>query len=124
MSVAAQIRDGLLAKADAIVHRAADRLDALIHPDFIYVNAAGRSFDKAGYIETYCASGKIVFAEQRISQLSVVQESQGVAEATFVAHDRFIVDGQTIEATYQSLCVFVASPQGWRWIAGQTRTAG
>jgi len=123
MSVAAQIREGLLAKADAIVRRAADRLDTLIHPDFIYVNAAGRSFDKAGYIDTYCTSGKIVFAEQRISQLSV-QESRGVVEATFIAHDRFIVEGQTIEATYQSLCVFVASPQGWKWIAGQTRTAG
>jgi hypothetical protein len=123
VSVAAEIGKVLLAKADAIVGRAAGKLDALIHPDFIYVNAAGRSFDKEGYIETYCTSGKIVFAEQRISQLSVVQESKGVAEATFVAHDRFIMDGQTIEATYQSLCVFVASPQGWKWIAGQTRTA-
>ena len=124
MNVAAEIGKVLLAKADAIVGRTAGKLDALIHPDFLYVNAAGRSFDKAGYIETYCTSGKIVFAEQRISQLSVAQESQGVAEATFVAHDRFIMDGRTIEATYQSLCVFVASPQGWKWIAGQTRTAG
>ena len=44
MSVSDRIRDVLLAKADAIVRRAADRLDALVHPDFVYVNAAGRTF--------------------------------------------------------------------------------
>lgn len=123
MSTRDRIRDALFAKADAIVCRAADRLDALIHPDFVYVNAAGHTFDKAGYIDTYCTSGKIVFEEQRIRELSV-QESPGVAEAAFIADDRFIVDGQSIAATYQSLCVFVHGPQGWRWIAGQTRTAG
>jgi Domain of unknown function (DUF4440) len=121
--IAVQIRAILLAKADAIVHRAADRLDGLIHPDFVYVNAAGRTFDKAGYIETYCTSGKIAFEEQRFSDLSV-QASPGVAEAAFIAHDRFVVDGETIAATCQSLCVFVEGPNGWQWIAGRTRTAG
>ncbi len=105
MSIGGQIRALLLAKADAIVRRAADRLDGLIHPDFVYVNAAGRTFDKAGYIETYCTSGKIAFEEQRFSNLSV-QASPGDAEATFIAHDIFVVDGQRIAATYQSLCVF------------------
>ena len=122
MSVEAEIGELLLAKAEAIVDRAADKLDALIHPDFVYVNAAGRSFDKAGYIDAYCTSGKIVFAEQRISSLTV-QASRGVAEATFVAHDRFVIDGKTVDATYQSMCVFTAGPQGWQWVAGQTRTA-
>ena len=123
MSIADRIHDILLAKADAIVRRATDRLDGLIHADFVYVNAAGRTFDKAGYIETYCTSGKIAFEQQRFSNLSV-QTSPGVAEATFVAHDSFVVDGQTIAATYQSLYVFVEGPNGWQWIAGQTRTAG
>ena len=122
MSVEAEIGSVLLAKAEAIVARAGDKLDALIHPDFVYVNAAGRTFDKAGYIDTYCTSGKSVFAEQRISDLTV-RASPGVAEATFVAHDRFMIDGKPVDATYQSMCVFTASPQGWQWIAGQTRTA-
>jgi hypothetical protein len=122
VSIEADIGELLLAKAEAIVHRAADKLDVLIHPDFVYVNAAGRTLDKAGYIDTYCTSGKIVFAEQRISDLRV-QASTGVAEATFVAHDRFVVDGETVDATYQSMCVFTAGPYGWQWVAGQTRTA-
>ena len=123
MSVEAEIGEVLVAKSEAIVQRDADRLDALIHADFVYVNAAGRTFDKAGYIEAYCTSGKIVFAEQRISELSV-QEFPGVAVATFVAHDRFLVDGKTVDTTYQSMCVFTAGPDGWQWVAGQTRTAG
>ncbi|MBN9089118.1 MAG: nuclear transport factor 2 family protein [Reyranella sp.] len=123
MSVEEDIADVLLAKAEAIVHRAAGRLDPLIHPDFVYVNAAGRSFDKAGYIDAYCTSGKIVFAEQRISELSV-QAFPGVAVATFVAHDRFVIDGETVDTTYQSMCVFTGGQDGWQWVAGQTRTAG
>lgn len=123
MSVEAQIGEVLLAKAEAIVGRAGDKLEALIHPDFVYVNAAGRMFDKAGYIDTYCTSGRIVFAEQRISDLTV-QEFPGVAVATFTAHDRFVVDGKTVDSPYQSLCLFIPGPQGWQWAAGQTRTSG
>ena len=122
MSVETEIGALLLAKAEAIVDRAANKLEALIHPDFVYVNAAGRTFDKAGYIDAYCTSGKMVFAEQRISNLTV-QASPGLAEATFVSHDRFLIDGKTVDATYQSMCVFTAGPQGWQWVAGQTRTA-
>ena len=118
-----EIRIVLAAKADALVRRSADDLAALLHPDFVYVNAAGRSFDKAGYIDAYCISGKIVFAAQRISDL-MVQSFPGVAVATFVAHERCLVEGQTIDATYQSMCVFTVGPEGWQWVAGQTRTAG
>jgi ketosteroid isomerase-like protein len=122
MSVDTEIAQVLLAKSEAIVARAGDKLEALLHPDFVYVNAAGRTFNKADYIDTYCTSGKIVFAEQRISNLRV-EESPGVVEAAFVTHDRFVIDGQTVDSTYQSLCVFIAGPEGWQWIAGQTRTA-
>lgn len=123
MSVDIEIAKVLEAKADAIVRRAADRLDRLIHADFVYVNAAGRSFDKAGYIEFFCTSGRIVFEEQRVSELSV-QAYPGTAVATFIAQDRFVASGQTIDATYQSMCVFVDGPAGWQWVAGQTKTSG
>ena len=39
--VSDQIRE-VLAKADAPVRRSADDLAALIHADFVYVNASGR----------------------------------------------------------------------------------
>ncbi|MDI1286457.1 MAG: nuclear transport factor 2 family protein [Reyranella sp.] len=66
-----EVRQIIEAKADALIRRTADDLAALLHPDFVYVNAGGTAFDKAGYIDTYCISGKVVFAEQQISDLNV-----------------------------------------------------
>jgi hypothetical protein len=123
VNVDRQIAGVLRAKGEAIVKRDAGRLDSLIHADFVYVNAGGRTFDKAGYIEFFCTSGKIVFEEQRVSDLSV-QAYPGTAVATFIAHDRFLANRQTIDATYQSMCVFVDGPSGWQWVAGQTKTSG
>lgn len=123
MSIGEQIAGVLRAKAKAIVQRDADVLAALIHADFVYINAAGRTFDKAGYIDTYCASGKIVLRDQRFSDLGV-QVFPGTAVATLVAHDSFVVDGAVLAATYQSLCVFIETDGRWQWVAGQTRTAG
>ncbi len=42
----------LEAKADALVRRSAADLAALLHPGFVSVNAGGKRFDKAGYIDT------------------------------------------------------------------------
>lgn len=75
--IADQIRKVLVAKADALVRQAADELSALIHPDFIYVNARGMSFDKATYIDRFCASGEVLFKRQDIKRL-VVQEFPGL----------------------------------------------
>jgi Domain of unknown function (DUF4440) len=118
-----QIRDILLAKADAIVRRDGSALDALIHPDFVYVNAAGRTFSKAEYVDYFCTSGQIVFRRQKFSGLEV-RPFPGLAVATMVVHDSFVVDGKIIDATYQSLLMFAELEGRWQWVAGQTRTAG
>jgi hypothetical protein len=118
---AGDIRRILTAKADAVVRRATDDLAALLHPDF-YVNAAGKTFDKAGYLETYSASGKVIFTEQRFSDLTV-KEFAGFAVATLAVHDKFTTGGQDISATYRSLCVFSNDKGRWLWTAGQTMAA-
>ena len=117
-----EIRRILTAKADAVVRRATDDLAALLHPDFIYVNAAGRMFHKAGYLDTYSASGKVIFIEQRFSCLEV-KEFAGFAVATLAVHDKFTTGGQDISATYRSLCVFSNNKGPWLWAAGQTMAA-
>ncbi len=114
-----EIRRVLTAKADAIVRRATDELALLLHPDFIYVNASGKTFDKAGYLDTYSASGRIVFIEQRFNDLEV-QEFSGFAVATLIVHDKFSIGGQGISATYRSICVFSDDQGRWLWAAGQT----
>jgi len=117
------IQSILTAKADAIVRRAADDLATLLHPDFIYVNASGKTFGKIDYIETYCTSGRVVFSEQRISDLAV-REFADFIVATLAVHDKFTAGGRDINATYRSLCVFSNDKGRWLWAAGQTMTAG
>ncbi len=105
-----------------MVRRSAETLAALLHDDFIYVNASGTRFDKAGYIETYCTSGKVVFLEQKINDLSV-REFPGFAVATLTLRDRFSAAGREVQATYRSLCVFADANGKWLWAAGQTMVA-
>jgi hypothetical protein len=96
----------LTAKADALVRRASADLASLLDPGFVYVNANGMTFDKATYIDVYCTSGKVVFSEQRISDLSV-RQFEGFAVATLILEDRFSsVAERIVCGRYRSLCVF------------------
>jgi len=66
-----EIRAVLTAKADALLQRSADAMAALLHPDFVYVNAGGYKLDKAQYIENGCTSGRFVFRSQKVSELDI-----------------------------------------------------
>ncbi|MBL6616911.1 MAG: nuclear transport factor 2 family protein [Reyranella sp.] len=114
-----EIRAVLSAKVDALLHRSADDLAALLHADFVYVNAAGYKLDKADYIKLGCTSGKMIFRSQKVSDLDV-RTFGGCAVATMVLNDEFTMDGREIAATYRSLCVFTNESGRWLWAAGQT----
>jgi hypothetical protein len=118
-TIAEQIRQVLEAKARALVGRDDRALDELIDADFTYLNAGGRLFDKAGYIETYCRSGDLRFVEQKISELAVKQ-SAGLAVATMALADTFRIDERVVSGRFKSLAVFRPSSGRWRWLAGQT----
>ena len=55
--------------------------------------------------------------------LTLVKGGTVVSTTGRIAGD-VLVDGETIAATYQSLCVFIELDGRWQWVAGQTRTAG
>ena len=117
--IAEEIRAVLSAKADALLRRSADDMAALLHPDFVYVNAGGYKLDKAQYIDNGCTSGRIVFRSQRVSELDVRQLGD-VAVATMVLDDQFALEGREITATFKSLCIFIKKDGRWLWVAGQT----
>lgn len=119
MAIEDEIRTVLEAKAEALVAQHAGNMDGLIHNDFIYVNSGGRTFDKAGYIETTCTSGKMVFKQQRITDLTVKLIGSS-AVATFSIDDEFTIEGREVSGRYRSLCVFSQFSGHWLWIAGQT----
>lgn len=114
-----EIRAVLSAKVDALLRGSADDLAAPLHPDFVYVNAAGYKLDKADYIKLGVTSGKMVFRSQKVSALDV-RLFGGCAVATMVLNDEFTQDGREIAATYRSLCVFTKKSDRWLWAAGQT----
>ena len=118
-TIAEQIRQVLEAKALALVNRDAHALDELIDADFTYLNAGGKLFDKPSYIETYCLSGSLCFAEQQISDLTIKQ-LDGLAVATMSLADTFRFDEQIVSGHFKSLTVFRYSSGRWRWLAGQT----
>jgi uncharacterized protein (TIGR02246 family) len=113
-----EIRAVLTAKADALLQRSADAMAALLHPDFVYVNAGGYKLDKAQYIENGCTSGRIVFRSQKVSELDI-RLLGDVAVATMVLDDQFALEGREITATFKSLCVFKKVDERWLWAAGQ-----
>jgi hypothetical protein len=119
MVIAKQIANLLTAKADALVRQAAVDLKDLLHPDFVYVNASGVRFDRAGYVDFCCTSGKIVFSAQAFADLQVTPFVD-FAVATTTVHDRFSARGREVAATYRSLCVFCEVQGRWQWAAGQT----
>ena len=122
MDVVEEIRFVLEGKAAALVARQADLLWALINDDFVYVNAGGRRFDKPGYVDAFCTSGRILFLAQRISELEV-RRVDAVATATMTIHDELSIEGRAVAGRYRSLCVFLRCSDGWRWLAGQTAAA-
>jgi len=121
MTAVDEVRLLLEAKARALVARKAGDLDVLIHRDFVYVNAGGRNFDKAGYIDTYCTSGRVVFTQQRFANL-VVRLVDDFALATLLIEDELKIDERIVSGRYQSLCVFSHASGRWLWAAGQTMT--
>ena len=122
MTTADEIRFVLEAKADALVARNTANLDALIHRNFVYVNAGGRTFDKVGYVETFCTSGKVLFIQQRFADLSV-KLIDHFAVATLSIDDELKIDGHAVSGRYLSMCVFTQFSGRWLWAAGQTMVA-
>ena len=114
-----EIRAVLAAKASALSGRSADDMAALLHPDFVYVNAGGHKLDKASYIHVGCTSGILVFRSQKVSELEVRQVGEA-AVATMVLDDHFLLEGREVTASFRSLCVFLRKDGRWLWLAGQT----
>ena len=85
------------------------------------MNAVGTTFDKHGYIDTYCVSGRVVFTDQQISDLHV-RPVAGFAVATFIVNDKFTVAERAVSATYRSLSIFSRTEGRWLWAVGQTTT--
>ena len=65
-----EIRAAVAAKSSALVRRSADDMAVLIHPDFLYVTAGGKTLTKADYIDV-AINGRVIYRDQQVSDLEV-----------------------------------------------------
>jgi uncharacterized protein (TIGR02246 family) len=113
-----EIRAVIAAKSSALVRRSADDVAALIHPDFLFVTAGGKTLTKADYIDV-AIRGKFIYHNQQVSELEV-RLFGTTAVASMVVDDQYAIDGREVTATFCALSVFSWTDGRWLWVAGQT----
>ena len=113
-----EIRAVVAAKSSALVRRSADDMAALIHPDFLFVTAGGKTLTKADYIDV-AVNGKFVYHNQQVKELEV-RLFGTTAVASMVVDDRYTIEGREVSATFHGLSVFTWTDGRWLWVAGQT----
>jgi len=113
-----EIRAAVAAKSSALVRRSADELAALIHPDFLYVTAGGKSLTRADYIDV-AVRGRFVYHGQTARELDV-RLFGTIAVASMVMDDRYSFEGREVTETFYGLSVFNYVDGRWMWVAGQT----
>src|SRR6185436_12563731 len=99
-----EIRAAIAAKSSALVRRSADDVAALIHPDFLFVTAGGKTLTKADYIDV-AIRGKFIYHNQQVSELEV-RLFGTTAVASMVVDDQYAIDGREVTATFCALSVF------------------
>ena len=113
-----EIRSVVAAKSRALVCQSADDIAALIHSDFLFVTAGGKTLTKADYIDV-AINGRVVYRDQQVSDLEV-RLFGTTAVASMVTHDQYVIDDREVSAIFYALSVFTWTDERWLWVAGQT----
>jgi hypothetical protein len=113
-----EIRAVVEAKSAALVRRSVDELTALIHPDFLYVTAGGKSLTKADYIDVG-VRGKVVYHSQLVRELDV-RLFGTIALASMLLDDHYTIEGREVRETFYGFNAFSYIDGRWIWVGGQT----
>lgn len=113
-----EIRAAVAAKSSALVRRSADDMAALIHSDFLYVTAGGKTLTKADYIDV-AVNGRFVYHKQVVRELEV-RLFGTTAVASMLMDDYYAIEGREVSETFYGLSVYSWVDGRWLWAAGQT----
>jgi hypothetical protein len=102
-----------------LVRRDGPLFEALLHPEFVYVNARGNHIARDFYIANYVVAPAFVWKNQSIRDLAVTDFGQ-FAVATMVVEDTVSVDETQRTGVYRSIYVFGRDADRWLWCAAQT----
>ena len=113
-----EIRAAVAAKTSALIRRSADDMAVLIHPDFLYVTAGGKTLTKADYVDV-AVNGRFVYQGQQVRELEV-RLFGTTAVASMLIDDQYEIEGRPVSETFYGLSVFSWTDGRWLWAAGQT----
>ncbi|HLG45361.1 MAG TPA: nuclear transport factor 2 family protein [Reyranella sp.] len=113
-----EIRAAVAAKSSALVRRSAEDMAALIHPDFLYVTAGGKTLTRADYIDV-AVNGRVIYHAQQARELEV-RLFGTTAVASMLIDDHYAIEGREVSETFYGLSVFSWTDGRWLWAAGQT----
>jgi uncharacterized protein (TIGR02246 family) len=113
-----EIRAAVAAKSSALLRRSAEDMAVLIHPDFLYVTAGGKTLTKADYIDV-AVNGRFVYHNQQVRELEV-RLFGTTAVASMLIDDHYAIEGREVKETFYGLSVFSWTDGRWLWAAGQT----
>jgi len=113
-----EIRAAVAAKTSALIRRSAEDMGVLIHPDFLYVTAGGKTLTKADYIDV-AVNGRFVYQGQQVRELQV-RLFGTTAVASMLIDDQYEIEGRQVSETFYGLSVFSWTDGRWLWAAGQT----
>lgn len=105
------------ARAAALVRGDAAFFREFLADEFVYTNAGGTVFDKAGYIEFFLVSGDMRWRSQEIDDFRVRGHGD-VAIVTCRLRDRAEFRGQAIDGRFRSTLVFRRRGDAWLCLAG------
>jgi hypothetical protein len=115
--------DPVLAAAErrsaALVHKDVAALLALLHPDFMYVNASGHVLDRDQYLDRYVRPVEVQWASQTLEEPRIVKAS-GVAVLICRVRDVARFHDRHMDETFRSTFTWILTDQGWRCLAGHT----
>jgi ketosteroid isomerase-like protein len=106
-------------RSEALVHKDVEALLALLHPDFVYVNASGQVLDRDQYLDLYVRPVEVRWVSQSIEEPRIA-EAAGAAVLTCLVRDVARYYDQEMNETFRSTLTWIRTDDGWQCLAGHT----
>jgi hypothetical protein len=113
------VLDAAQRRSAALVSKDIATLSALLHPDFLYVNASGTVLTREEYLDNYVRSPDVRWASQTIEQHQVVC-GVNVAVVTCLVHDVAHFSGEDVDHAFRSTLTWIKVDEDWQCLAGHT----
>jgi hypothetical protein len=115
------VLDAARRRSAALVDKDVDALLALLHPDFLYVNANGEALNRDEYLDRYVRPAEMRWISQDIREPRVTVAGT-TAVLTCLVHDVAEYLEHRLDQTFRTTLTWVDVGDGWQCLSGHTST--